>query len=798
MAGVFFSNNVALSTRGGIYDAYPDKNNPYYGPPYITKNVFNNRTGIFTENPLSAFHVTGGSYLDGHLTVTGNLSVWGDQTRFDTYVYITSSTEIVVQNNSNTTPALFVSNAGDNMIFQAFDADTVTPALVVDGKTSAPGYVGIGVLSPKVRLDIYNNNGSTGLIPPSPAAGTVIHSTQIDNAINRILLDSFGTSSRSSFTGRYARNGVDSPAAVQANDVLAEITGRGHNGSTYPDNSNGRLKVIAAENWSDTNNGTYISFDTTKNTTTTPREVARFADTGFLGLNVTNPNQQLTVSGSISAKGTLSASYIEITPFIGTYTYLPNTRAAFVSNVNSYSQVNHQNLFNGTAASSDFIATTDTGTDTTGYIDLGINNSSYNQYDVFDIVGSGGGYLYTQGGDLAVGTGAANKNLVFFTGATLSANERMRIDSSGNINIGNSITGVGAATLKVKGQTDINITGAANTNIGTSTTATTVTIGNANGPTTIAINGSTTLLGATNINNSGALATSIATGTGNLSLGNGTGSNTVLGNPVNINVSNSTDNTNISTGSTTGTVSIGNNTSGATTTILGATTTINGTSVSIGSANTTTLNIGTKSDLSITEGNSTGDHTLNSDNITAPNQVVNADASVLTRSAGDTRYKSLAGIVASDFIQNNTATLADLTGASVALKANTTYRIYGIIKTINGNATTNGHQIQLNSDNTSGANNHAFANIIVVGFSPNPGSSGNRRMTENLSGNLLTTANQTTQATAGAFVITIIEGFIKPVVDCNLKVRIAPNAAALVDTTTKAGSMITALPVSLP
>jgi len=518
MAGVFFSNNVALSTRGGIYDAYPDKNNPYYGPPYITKNVFNNRTGIFTENPLSAFHVTGGSYLDGHLTVTGNLSVWGDQTRFDTYVYITSSTEIVVQNNSDTTPALFVSNAGNNIIFEAFDADTLTPALVVDGHSSTPGYVGIGVLSPQVRLDIYNNNGSTALVPQAPANGTVIHSTQVDNAINRILLDSYGTSSRSSFTGRYARGGVQTPTAVQANDVLSEMTGRGFNGLIYPDNSNGRLKIIAAENWDNGKNGTYLSFDSTQIGTSTPREIARFADTGFLGLNVTNPNQQLTVSGSISANGTLSASYIEITPFIGNYTYLPNTRAAFVSNVNSYSQVNHQNLFTGASASSDFIATTDIGTDSTGYIDLGINNSGFSQSGVFDIVGANDGYLYTQGGNLAVGTGAS-KNLVFFTGGTLAANERMRIDGSGNINLGNN----GTATLTVKGQASINTTGSASTNIATGTG--TLALGNSSATTnvygsTVSITAPTTISGNSTIAN---------TDGNTLVLGNGTGSTTLSG-----------------------------------------------------------------------------------------------------------------------------------------------------------------------------------------------------------------------------------------------------------------------------
>jgi hypothetical protein len=438
-AGIFISDVVALSTNSYNLDGYPNKNNPYFGPNYKSKNVLNNRTGIFTENPLSAFHVTGGSLFDGHVTVTGNLSVAGDLSRFDTYVFVTSSTQIILNNSSNTEPALYVSNTGNNRVVEFYDADSsvtpTRPSFVVDGNTNRPGNVGI---------------------------------------------------------------------------------------------------------------------------------------------NVGLPNEKLTILGNISAQGNLSATYIHITPFLGTYTALPNTRAAFTSYANSYSQVNHQNLFTGNNASSDFIATTDNGTDSTGYIDLGINNSSYNQYEVFDIVGSNGGYLYTQGGDLAVGTGAA-KNLVFFTGATLSANERMRIDSLGNINIGNTITGVGDATLKVKGQTDINISGSATTNIATTLNTGALTIGNSTG--VLSALGSTIYLNK----DAGANVTNIGNGTttGAVSIGNSTGVLSALGSTIYLNKDAGDNVTNIGNGTTTGAVSIGNST---------GTLTINGNDGNITTASTLSIN----------------------------------------------------------------------------------------------------------------------------------------------------------------------------------------------------------------
>ena len=48
----------------------------------------------------------------------------------------------------------------------------------------------------------------------------------------------------------------------------------------------------------------------------------------------------------------------------------------FSSNTNQYSQLCVQNLNSGSSASSDFVATADTGTDSSKYLDIGINNST--------------------------------------------------------------------------------------------------------------------------------------------------------------------------------------------------------------------------------------------------------------------------------------------------------------------------------------------------------------------------------------------------------------------------------------
>lgn len=98
---------------------------------------------------------------------------------------------------------------------------------------------------------------------------------------------------------------------------------------------------------------------------------------------------------------------------------------------NNYLSIDIQNQSNGTAASTDFVATADTGTDTTNYVNLGINNSGYSQAG-WTLNGALDGYVYAQSGNLAIGTAAA-KRLDLFTGGTLAANVAMSISGAGAI-----------------------------------------------------------------------------------------------------------------------------------------------------------------------------------------------------------------------------------------------------------------------------------------------------------------------------------------------------------------------------
>ena len=128
----------------------------------------------------------------------------------------------------------------------------------------------------------------------------------------------------------------------------------------------------------------------------------------------------------------------------------PNATIQADSDINGYSQIVAVNHSSGTDASTDYIAVNDIGNDSNNYIDLGINSSTYSNAQ-YGVNGPNDGYLYINGGNLAVGTQTAGKVIDFFTGGTANTTFiRANITDTGlnvfgnvsaqNANLGNATT----------------------------------------------------------------------------------------------------------------------------------------------------------------------------------------------------------------------------------------------------------------------------------------------------------------------------------------------------------------------
>jgi hypothetical protein len=160
--------------------------------------------------------------------------------------------------------------------------------------------------------------------------------------------------------------------------------------------------------------GTTTAFDLPFITNNT--EKMRITSAGYVGIGSTafstNPEALLVVQNNATSFNAISGK----------------------GNLNNYLQLNIQNTNSGNSASSDIVATSDNGNETTNYVDMGINSSTYNTSSLTG--GIDNAYLYSAANDFIIGNSTAGKNLVFFTGGTATANESMRINGLGYVGIG--------------------------------------------------------------------------------------------------------------------------------------------------------------------------------------------------------------------------------------------------------------------------------------------------------------------------------------------------------------------------
>lgn len=144
------------------------------------------------------------------------------------------------------------------------------------------------------------------------------------------------------------------------------------------------------------------------------------------------------------------------------------------SNYNDYSQIAFKNTNSGANASTDFIAYSNNGTDSDGYIDMGITSQNFTDPD-FTITGKGDGYIFMVGaaggtdqGNLVLATGdtGSQNKIIFAAGGLASDNRQMTItpDVNVHIEIPTPSTSPSTGALTVVGgvgvQGDVNIQGA--------------------------------------------------------------------------------------------------------------------------------------------------------------------------------------------------------------------------------------------------------------------------------------------------------------------------------------------------
>jgi len=139
-----------------------------------------------------------------------------------------------------------------------------------------------------------------------------------------------------------------------------------------------------------------------------------------------------------------------------TYTALPTTVFQMTGDVDTYAQVNFQNRNSGASASTDYVATADNGDDNDGYVNFGINSSTFND-PAYPGYYPNDGYLISHGIEPATGnlnihshnTGSVIKLIV---GAFGDGNVRATVTNTGfRVNAATASTSTTTGALLVDG-----------------------------------------------------------------------------------------------------------------------------------------------------------------------------------------------------------------------------------------------------------------------------------------------------------------------------------------------------------
>jgi phage gp45-like len=261
-------------------------------------------------------------------------------------------------------------------------------------RITTSGYFGLGTNAPAGRLHLANDNSELG---------------------NDYIFDDYGAGTSQGFFIRKARGTQASPTNVVNGDILGMMRFSGRTNGAF--NFTAGSGIDAYYKGSGTNDLTDMRLFTSN------AERMRIDESGNVAIGATdfdvnNPEQLLIDAGTTTSVNALYAK----------------------GSINSYFQINIKNNSAGSQSSSDLVATANNGTETTNFVNLGINGSnfSYQAGNPIETGKSNDGYMISAGNDFYLVNNNTLKDMIFLTGGTASTNEAMRITSTRRLGIGST------------------------------------------------------------------------------------------------------------------------------------------------------------------------------------------------------------------------------------------------------------------------------------------------------------------------------------------------------------------------
>jgi hypothetical protein len=358
---------------------------------------------------VATFTKTEASFVQ-NVTVSGNLTVKGATSYTNVETLLVDNNEIVMNANASGSPLIdaFITVNRGAADNAAIKWNEATDKWQLD---SATGSI----------YDIVDTGGGQSI-----SGTTTLNAASVTNGLHVGVLEVSGHSNVASMTA----NGtiITNQLLVASNVQLANVANVAYYGNVVDATGSGNDKHYIM--LSDSNSGNN-----------------RFQSNSLIAFDTSNT--------------TLAVGYSAYTP-------LPNTIYQSTGSSNEYVQNNIQNLNN--EGSADWVATADNGSDTTGYIDMGIAGGGYT-YDGFHKPNDG--YLYVTGqtgqgfGNLWIGTATADVSsaniggVYFHIGAVETSNIVGFITRASNSLVGAPTWAIGKSSGANTNYT-LDVSGAAN------------------------------------------------------------------------------------------------------------------------------------------------------------------------------------------------------------------------------------------------------------------------------------------------------------------------------------------------
>jgi hypothetical protein len=185
-----------------------------------------------------------------------------------------------------------------------YTSPSSAPASIPERMRITPdGSVGIGTTLPGTTLEVRSTTPSTAV---HPFRTGLIVSGEGTNVGGRIGMRVASDIEAPNLFGYRTRGTLASPTAVQSGDILLSLGAISYDGTSWVTGAN--INVAAAENWTSTNRGADIIFNTVGAGVSQPfSEKMRIIANGNVGIGITNPAYTLDVAGIIRAQATAGA-----------------------------------------------------------------------------------------------------------------------------------------------------------------------------------------------------------------------------------------------------------------------------------------------------------------------------------------------------------------------------------------------------------------------------------------------------------------------------------------------------------